>query len=226
MSDAGDPNQQQSNAAVVAVSRDTSERPRAHGPDLLSSSRLSIQGLIDRMRTMQLVAGQASVEELDPERAGADARFAEIAGAWADELASLLPTLQIEQDQTTEEDTRMGTPKAITDDSRTAPTNEAIRTLHRGNVGADMVPFYQYPGQCEPEYDQGHSVVVWYDDFCDLAERKDRLMNALHRVMESATPNERDHPAMWAAWRIAERVIKETKPVSESLPLPPSPEVK
>jgi hypothetical protein len=42
------------------------------------------------------------------------------------------------------------------------------KTIHGGNIGGDGIPFYLQPGQCEPEYDQGHSVVVWYDDLYDL----------------------------------------------------------
>lgn len=45
------------------------------------------------------------------------------------------------------------------------------RTIHGGNIGGDGIPFYLQPGQCEPEYDQGHSVVVWFDDLYDLDQR-------------------------------------------------------
>jgi hypothetical protein len=95
----------------------------------------------------------------------------------------------------------------------TAPSNEVTRTVLSGNVGADMVPFFVAAPSRAPEYDQGDSVIVWYDDLYNLAERKDRLMNALHRVLESAVPNPREHPAMWAAWELAHKVIRETKPV-------------
>lgn len=60
--------------------------------------------------------------------------------------------------------------------NKPASANEAIRTRHGGNVG---VPFFLQPGQCEPEYDQGHSVVVWYDDLYCLAERTADLLAAL-----------------------------------------------
>jgi len=49
----------------------------------------------------------------------------------------------------------------------------AARTIHGGNCGT--TPFYLQPGQCSPEYDQGHSVVVWYDDLYDLAERAKKV---------------------------------------------------
>ncbi len=88
----------------------------------------------------------------------------------------------------------------------------SARTKHGGNVGADMVPYYLQPGQCDAEHDQGHWVVVSYDDAYNLAERKDRLYDALLRVLKSAVPNERDHPSMWAAWRAAEKVIRDTRP--------------
>lgn len=40
------------------------------------------------------------------------------------------------------------------------------RTRHGGNL---LIPYYLQPGQPAPEYDQGDSVVVWYDDLYDLA---------------------------------------------------------
>jgi hypothetical protein len=57
-------------------------------------------------------------------------------------------------------------------DSLPHPLPETVerRTIHGGNV-ASGTPFYLQPGQCEPEYDQGHSVIVWYDDLYDLGER-------------------------------------------------------
>lgn len=58
-----------------------------------------IAQLIEKMRTMALVAGQASVEELDPAMAQADAKFAEYARTWADELAVVLAGLRGEHDE-------------------------------------------------------------------------------------------------------------------------------
>jgi len=39
--------------------------------------------------------------------------------------------------------------------------------------GRLQIPFYLNAGQCEPEYDQGHSVIVWYDDLYDLAHPRE-----------------------------------------------------
>jgi hypothetical protein len=49
-----------------------------------------IQAVIEQMRTFARVAGLASVEELNPTLAQADARFADYAGRWADELSAAL----------------------------------------------------------------------------------------------------------------------------------------
>lgn len=46
--------------------------------------------------------------------------------------------------------------------------SKSVPTVHGGNCGT--TPFYLFPGQCSPEYDQGHSVVVWYDDLYDLVK--------------------------------------------------------
>lgn len=54
---------------------------------------------------------------------------------------------------------------------------QAERTRHGGNVGE--TPFYLQPGQYEPEYDQGHSVVVWYDD---LVLKQEDLDKAIKRA--------------------------------------------
>ena len=66
------------------------------------------------------------------------------------------------------------------------------KTVHGGNVGSGQTPFYLNEGQCAPEYDQGHSVVVWYDDLYLLAERadkaeaeRDQLQTALREEIES-----------------------------------------
>lgn len=40
-----------------------------------------------------------------------------------------------------------------------------LPSIHGGNL---LIPFYLQPGQRAPEYDQGDSVVVWYDDLYDL----------------------------------------------------------
>ena len=65
------------------------------------------------------------------------------------------------------------------------------KTVHGGNVGSGQTPFYLNEGQCAPEYDQGHSVVVWYDDLYLLAERadkaeaeRDQLQTALREMIE------------------------------------------
>ena len=59
----------------------------------------------------------------------------------------------------------------------TATTPDDERTRHGGNVGA--TPYYLFYGQEDVEYDQGHSVVVWYDD---LVLKQDELEKALKRA--------------------------------------------
>jgi hypothetical protein len=58
-----------------------------------------------------------------------------------------------------------------------APLDTVVTSRHGGNIGS--TPFYLYPWQCEPEYDQGHSVIVWYDDLVlkqeDLAKAEASL---------------------------------------------------
>ena len=58
-----------------------------------------LKDVIAEMRTMAMVAGQASVETLNPVMAGADARFAEYCSKWADRLAALAFSLEQERDE-------------------------------------------------------------------------------------------------------------------------------
>lgn len=56
----------------------------------LDALRAQVRPVVEDMRTLAMVAGQASVEEYDLVRAGADAKFAAFATVWADRLAALL----------------------------------------------------------------------------------------------------------------------------------------
>ena len=56
---------------------------------------------------------------------------------------------------------------------------------HGGNVGKAQIPYYIFDRECGPEYDQGHSVVVWYDDLYNLAERADKA-EADHAALREA----------------------------------------
>lgn len=42
--------------------------------------------------------------------------------------------------------------------------------------GTRGIPFYVFSGQHDPEYDQGDSVVVWYDDLVNLAGRAEAAL--------------------------------------------------
>jgi hypothetical protein len=41
----------------------------------------------------------------------------------------------------------------------------------------------------------------------ELQADRDKLLVAVSCMMESAVPNQRDHPAMWKAWKFANEVL-------------------
>jgi hypothetical protein len=57
----------------------------------------------------------------------------------------------------------------------------ALQTTLAGRVGVGQMPFFNYDGR-EPEYDQGHAVIVWYDDLYDLALARDSAEAALAKA--------------------------------------------
>lgn len=83
-------------------------------------ARLSIQGFIEKWRATATRGRSQVPTRYDPQAAASRNAVILSLERCAADLASLLPTLQIEQEQTTEKVTRMGTPKVITDDNRTA----------------------------------------------------------------------------------------------------------
>ncbi len=69
----------------------------------------------------------------------------------------------------------------------TAPSDTTVTSRHGGNIV--RTPFYLYPWQCDPEYDQGHSVIVWYDDLVlkqeDLAKAEASLTSQAEALKEA-----------------------------------------
>lgn len=63
-----------------------------------------------------------------------------------------------------------------------------LKTRHGGNVSSGT-PFYLFPWQGEPEYDQGHWAVVWYDDLYDLALRATPPPAEGEKYRESRSPD-------------------------------------